>query len=235
MKGLELLAKARWSETASTPDTSGLATFTPFPRLPTELRTAIWRASLPCDLHIAEVRICNKSIAPHLPAHTIFSVNRESRAEAFRVLLNALPPYRLPADPQQDIIFLDPGNWNDLSHMSVGKAPIRAAVCDIDRAHRFIATAMVDTDGGRFDSLPVDMRFYSPYGHNNLPAGPRDFQVRPLRMDFVCVARKVGTGRRGLGGGFYLNSADGEDGVVGLGGRKDQGSKKPALRIVYVL
>ncbi|OBT87580.1 hypothetical protein VE02_04111 [Pseudogymnoascus sp. 03VT05] len=141
---------------------SGLPTFTPFPRLPTELRTAIWRAALPCDLHITEVRIYNKSIAPHLFAHTIFSVNRESRAEAFRVLLNAPPPYSLPADPEQDIISLDPRIWNELPHMSVGKAPIRAAVRYVDCAHRFVASSLVDGDSSRFDSLPVEMRFYSP-------------------------------------------------------------------------
>ncbi|OBT51465.1 hypothetical protein VE04_07408, partial [Pseudogymnoascus sp. 24MN13] len=148
MKGLgELLGKARLPETAPTPDTSSLPTFTPFPRLPTELRTAIWRAALPCDLHITEVLIYNKSIAPHLVAHTIFGVNRESRAEAFRVLLNAPPPYSLPADPGQDVISLDPRIWNDLPHMSVGKAPIRAAVSDVDRAHRFVASALVDSEG----------------------------------------------------------------------------------------
>jgi hypothetical protein len=204
MKGLgELLGMARLSEPVPTPDTSSLPTFTPFPHLPTELRTAIWRAALPCDLHITEVLIYNKSIAPHLFTHAIFSVNRESRAEAFRVLLNAPPPYSLPADPQQDIISLSPRIWNDLPHVSMGKAPIRATVSDIDRAHRFVAATMVDSEGARFENLPVDVRFYSPHGYAAISAGPLDFQRRPLRTDFrfflCCEEGREGEERVGRG------------------------------------
>lgn len=178
-------------------------------------------------------------MAPNLSDHTVFWVNRESRAEAFAALLSAPPPYSMPADPQRDIASIDPRVWNDLPHMSVGKAPIRAAVIDVDRAHRLIAAALVDGDQGRFDNMSIDMRFYSPYSHNpfSVAVGPLDFQGRPLRMEFFCVARKIGTRIRpvGLGGGFYVNSADGEGGVVGLGGGKNQGSNKPVLRVVYVL
>ncbi|OBT64842.1 hypothetical protein VE03_06427 [Pseudogymnoascus sp. 23342-1-I1] len=218
--------------TAPTPHMD-LPTFTPFPRLPTELRTAIWRAALPCDPGITELLIHNKSITPRLVAHTIFRVNRESRAEAFAVLLSAPPPYSLPADPQGDVLSLDPRVWNDMPHMSVGKAPIHAAVIEVERAQQFVASAMVDSDGGRFDSVAVDMRFYVQ-SYRSLPEGPLDFRGQPLRMEFFCIARKVGGGARGLGGGFYVNSADGEDGV-GLGGRKERGPKKPVLRLVYVI
>lgn len=119
--------------------------------------------------------------------------------------------------------------------MSVGKVPIRAAVSDVERAQRFVAAALVDSEGGQFSSVAVDMRFYSPYGHTVMSAGPRDFLGRPLKMEFFRVARKVETGSAGLGGGFYVNCVDGEELVVGLGGRKGQGPRKPVLRVVYVL
>lgn len=119
--------------------------------------------------------------------------------------------------------------------MSVGKTPLRAAVIEADRAHRFIAAALVDSDQGRFGSLPVNMRFFSPYSATSLPGGPRDFQGRPLRMEFVCVARKIAADGLGFGGSFYVHSADIEDGVVGFGGKKSQGPQKPVSRVVYVL
>ena len=143
----------------------------------------------------------------------------------------------MPAIPERDVAYIDPRIWNDLPHMSVGKGPIRAAVIEIDRAHRFIAAALVDSDQSQFDSMSIDMRLYSPYAHNALSEGPLNFRGRPLRMEFFCVARKIGKGTkpRGLGGGFYVNSTEGEDGVVGFGGGKNQGSNKPVLRVVYVL
>ena len=118
--------------------------------------------------------------------------------------------------------------------MSVGKVPIRAVVNDIERAQRFVAAALVDSEGGQFGSLAVDMRFYSPYGHTAITADRRDFLGRPLRMEFFRVASKVETGGAGLVGKFYVYCADGEEGVVGFGGRKDQGPRKPVLRVAYV-
>lgn len=108
-----------------------------------------------------------------------------------------------------------------------------AAVVESDRAQRFVASAMMDSDGGRFDSVSVDMRYYSVSSHQtDIFGGPLDFRGRPLRIKFFCFAGTVGRGRRG--GEYYVNSADAEDGM-GLGGRKGQGPNKPVLRVVYVI
>ncbi|KAF5867824.1 uncharacterized protein Bfra_007021 [Botrytis fragariae] len=62
-------------------------TFTPFPRLPPELRQKIWRLCAPEHGRVIELNMSEDSIFPTKhPAHAVFHVNRESRKELLSVM-----------------------------------------------------------------------------------------------------------------------------------------------------
>ncbi|TGO57175.1 hypothetical protein BCON_0068g00050 [Botryotinia convoluta] len=62
-------------------------TFTPFPRLPFELRQKIWRLCAPEHGRVIELNMSEDYIFPTKhPAHAVFHVNRESRNELLSVM-----------------------------------------------------------------------------------------------------------------------------------------------------
>ena len=64
--------------------------FTPFPLLPAELRSKIWRAALLERNSIIELRILNNIIIPASRPPVLFRINRKSRGEAITALSNSL-------------------------------------------------------------------------------------------------------------------------------------------------
>ncbi|KAF7896668.1 uncharacterized protein EAF01_009071 [Botrytis porri] len=62
-------------------------TFTPFPKLPPELRAKIWRSCAPERGRVIELNMSEDSIFPTKhPAQAVFHVNRESRRELLSVM-----------------------------------------------------------------------------------------------------------------------------------------------------
>lgn len=137
--------------------------FTPFPLLPAELRSKIWRAALLERNSIIELRILNNIIIP-ASRPLLFRINRESRGEAITALSNSLlfpidqaTQNRLYVLLGKDILYLSRNCYHQLVYSYDDPEDPRWNIDAVTRTISLLATSLSNGDRAKIQNLAIDM------------------------------------------------------------------------------